>query len=116
MWIRHQAKYPVCGIQEFARDSNGQLRGSQDHSFWNSLSTLGNDLFSSPNPSPAGEDQPAGETFNALCICPAQPHCMLLCCRSCKDSHLIMPYLDCWIWHALLVMSGQGSREAMYCL
>ena len=71
IWIEHQAKDPVCGMQEFARDSSGQLRGSQDNSFWNSLSTLGNDLFSSPNPSPAGEDKSAGEALDALCIIPA---------------------------------------------
>jgi hypothetical protein len=50
------------GLQDFARDSGGQLRNSQDNSFWNSLSTLGNDLFYSPNPSPAGQTKSAGET------------------------------------------------------
>lgn len=56
------------GVQDFARDSNGQLRdsngqlrNSQDTSFWNSLSTLGNDLFYSPDPSPAGQTKSAGE-------------------------------------------------------
>ena len=77
VWIKHRAKDPVCGMQEFARGSSGQLRGSQDNSFWNSLSTLGNDLFSSPNPSPAGEDKSAGEALDALCIIPAEPCRML---------------------------------------
>ena len=48
-------------MQEFARDAEGQLKGSQD-SFWNSLSTLGNDLFYSPNPSPAAQTLSAGKT------------------------------------------------------
>ncbi|CAK0785960.1 hypothetical protein CVIRNUC_009173 [Coccomyxa viridis] len=55
--ISPPASAPEQLPQEFARDSSGHLRGSQDNSFWNSLSTLGNDLFSSPNPSPAGEDK-----------------------------------------------------------
>ncbi len=58
------------GLQDFTRDhngplrdSNGQLRSSLDNSFWNSLSTLGNDLFYSPGPSPGGPAKSAGESF-----------------------------------------------------
>ena len=60
------------GLQDFARDSGGQLRNSQDNSFWNSLSTLGNDLFYSPNPSPAGQTKSAGENpcLSHACVDP----------------------------------------------